>query len=157
MEIKSYRTENDICPVGGLQEHLDSCKNKGFRIQDVCSNQAPPSPFSRSPPGFLGQMVLWDASPSSAPSAEFPNKVILLVPRLHLSIDWLVLWRAVQARQRGTPSDPQVKISHPRQRTLCAGEVLEQSREAELWGFCRHPSRSNNPHGQAGMGGTPRR
>ena len=43
IEIKSCRTENNICPVGGLEEHPDliygdSCKDKGFLHQEVCNN-----------------------------------------------------------------------------------------------------------------------
>ena len=46
-EIKSDRTENNICLVGGLQEYCDltyvnSSKNKGFPCQEVCSNQPHP-------------------------------------------------------------------------------------------------------------------
>ena len=48
MEIRKYRTENNSCLVGDLQEHCkltcgDSCMNKGFRHQEVCFNQPCPS------------------------------------------------------------------------------------------------------------------
>ena len=53
--IKNCRTENNNCPVGGLQcdqTHLDICKNKGFRHQEFAMNSHTPSPFSRKKPKF---------------------------------------------------------------------------------------------------------
>ena len=56
--MKNWRTEGrmiaeqmpNICLVGGLQEycdqtHVDSCKNKGFRHQEIYTNQPYSLPF----------------------------------------------------------------------------------------------------------------
>ena len=46
--IKKCRTENNNCPVGGLQcdqIHLDICKNKGFGHQEIFNEQPHSLPF----------------------------------------------------------------------------------------------------------------
>ena len=48
IHINGCRTENNTCPIGGLQEHCDltytnSYKSKGFLYQEVCNNQPRPS------------------------------------------------------------------------------------------------------------------
>ena len=95
IEINSCRTKNNICLVGGLQEHgdqtfVDSYKNKGFShpLQGLaCTKKSAttnhtPSPFSikRSLNSSSGKMFLWDTGLPSSPTAAFLNKVAIPCP-----------------------------------------------------------------------------
>lgn len=69
---------------------MDSCTNKGFWHHEVCNNLPHPLPFyyERSPNSNLGKTILWDTSPPSSLSADFPYKVT--TPCLSiLSLNWL--------------------------------------------------------------------
>ena len=57
---------------------MDSCKNKGFQCQEVCSQPyLLLFQYKRRLNSISGEMVLWDTSLPSSLSAGFPSKVAL--------------------------------------------------------------------------------
>ena len=115
MEIKSCRPENNICLVGGLQEHceqtyVDSCKNRGLShplwslagTKKFATASHMPSPFSIKEAWiltpirwFFGTLVLHLLSLLIS-----RIKLLSLAPTLHLLVYWSVLWWPVQAWTR---------------------------------------------------------
>ena len=102
IEIKSCRTETDICLVRGSQEYwdltyVDSCKVKGCWHQEICSNPPCPSPFSVEEAwlltrltGFFGTLIYHLLG-----LLAFQIKSWFLDPRICLLIYWsIMLWAA---------------------------------------------------------------
>ena len=80
MEIKSCRAENDICFVGGLQEHLDLTYMNGRLLhQEVCDNQQHPSLT------WPLKMLFWNPSGSSGFGRHEPP-VSLCGPAINFSL-----------------------------------------------------------------------
>ena len=88
-EIKSCRTESDICLVGGLQEYHnqtygDNHMNKGLShplqgqagTKKFATTSHLPSPFSIKE----AWIVLWDTTPQSSPSARPYTSSLDLLP-----------------------------------------------------------------------------
>ena len=81
MDINSCRRENNICLVGGSQEHGDLTSTNSWKkwIQRLrsCNKQPHPLPFQdkRSLNCNLGKTVLWNTSPPSSWSSGFPKSV----------------------------------------------------------------------------------
>ena len=69
------------------------------------SNPSHSSPFliQEKSHFILGEMVLWDNSPSPPQFAGFPNKVSFLAPTSRLSTYWAVTWQAERACSPTTP------------------------------------------------------
>ena len=66
-EIKSCRTENNICLLGGLWEFWTRPKWRAAATKACYTKNVSNS----------GKMVLWDASPPSSQSVGFPKKVTI--------------------------------------------------------------------------------
>ena len=96
-KIKSCRREKTVC-LEGWQEHgdwtyTDSCKNKGFRHQHVCSKE--PSPSVTVPL----KMPCWNPSESVGfgvhrpPSACAALQETFSAPNANISVCWASQWR----------------------------------------------------------------
>ena len=108
------RTENNIC-LGGLYEHCDTCKNKGFLQEKVCTNQPLPFPFQYKRnlnfPGVRWFSRTLDCHPVS--QLAFWMKWLFIVSTTFLLIHWPMVWWTEQSlTQQHTELLPILFSSH---------------------------------------------